>query len=328
MKEIDLSCSHCFNEGTSLDGSFDLASSGAGFFCEMCDGFNYFDNVIDRHHFVCVAEDKASKQPLTRSSIKFKKQLSPYRYPGGKSKFIDYLYTLLRPGHHDALASPFTGGGSFELAMLESGVVKQLHLNDLDYGVFSLFHTILNDPSNLIDRINHIVPDKILFLEAKQATQDHFHSCLSDQAAWYSLVLNRLAFSGIPKANPMGGLEASSEKMLVRWNPETLIKRIEWIHSMREHITISCLPANVFIEEHYWTPGSTLFIDPPYIEKGKALYTHYFTEQDHYELASLLDGLHFGVPGADILLTYDAHQLLYQMYDHADFKIVGRNYSI
>lgn len=328
MPDTVLICSYCSNEGTSTDGSFDMSSNGKGMWCDCCDMFTYLNPNQEKHSFICIAEDKSTIQDKVDPTRKFMKQLSPFRYPGGKSKFIDYLYTQLRPGHTKRLYSPFTGGGSFELAMLEAGVVEELHLNDLDYGVFSLYYTILNDPLSLIHKIESITPTHDLYFHAQSVASEGYIGILSDEAAWLALVLNRLAFSGIPKANPLGGRTGTEESLLSRWNTTTLIKRIQWIHSQRDKIQVSCLPASLFIENAYWDEQATLFIDPPYIEKGKALYTCYFTQQDHYELATQLDLLHLGMPGADILLTYDAHELLYRMYEAPDFKLIGRQYSI
>lgn len=64
-----------------------------------------------------------------------------------------------------------------------------------------------------------------------------------------------------------------------------------------------------------------------YVKKGKDLYHCYYTERDHIELASLLDSLHHGTPGADILVTYDYTQWLSQLYQYPDIRKIGRFYS-
>ena len=51
-------------------------------------------------------------------------------------------------------------------------------------------------------------------------------------AAWASLLVNRLAYSGIFKANPLGGKHGSKQQLLSRWNPTELIRRIKTIHEM------------------------------------------------------------------------------------------------
>lgn len=51
-------------------------------------------------------------------------------------------------------------------------------------------------------------------------------------------------------------------------------------------------------------------IDPPYVKKGQALYHHYYTERNHTKLVFLLNELFKGMPGADIIVTYDLDQLI------------------
>lgn len=82
------------------------------------------------------------------------------------------------------------------------------------------------------------------------------------------------------------------------------------------------------IEEAYWNDDATIFIDPPYANKGKDLYTHYFTEEDHVNLAFLLDNLYKGCPGADIILTYDYSKWLDDLYDYPEKEVIGRRYSV
>ena len=82
-------------------------------------------------------------------------------------------------------------------------------------------------------------------------------------AAWCSLLVNRLAFSGIPKANPLGGKNGTISQLTSRYNPLVLAKRIKKVHSMSERITITQNDAIQLIEEEYWNSDATIFIDPP-----------------------------------------------------------------
>lgn len=68
-----------------------------GFWCELCDGYTYIDEDAQKHCFTLVLENKHA-QPINTKHLNynFSKRLSPYRYPGGKTRIIDYLYTLLK----------------------------------------------------------------------------------------------------------------------------------------------------------------------------------------------------------------------------------------
>lgn len=65
-----------------------------GFWCDVCDGFTYHDATErGKCRFLLLLEDKGKADPQTSPSSlpHLKKRLSPLRYPGGKSKLIDYL---------------------------------------------------------------------------------------------------------------------------------------------------------------------------------------------------------------------------------------------
>lgn len=321
-----LTCQYC--GATGGYDCFQLDKYNKGFWCEDCDGFTYLDSQLIKHKFTLITESKKpEKNSIKSPGIKLAKRLSPLRYPGGKSKVVDYLYTHLQNTKSKKLVSPYTGGGSFELAMLNAGVVEELHLNDLDTGVYSLWWVIKHMPNILIENLHHITPNRKDYFNAQDIIKNDYHGVNIVESAWATLVVNRLAYSGISKANPLGGKNGSKESLLSRWNPKELIKRINHIHSLSDRITITNLNALELIEESYWDDYSTIFIDPPYVAKGKALYNHYYTDEDHIKLAFLLDQLYFGCPGADLVVTYDHHKLINDIYQFPQREILGRTYS-
>lgn len=322
-----LECQFCGIDG-SIDSEFQMDQFNKGFWCESCDGYNYLNREAVRHRFTLILEDKnADKAVFNPPDIKLAKRISPYRYPGGKSKVIDYLYTHLQQAKSKTLISPFTGGGSFELAMLDAGVVDQLHLNDLDTGVYSLWWVIKYMPYELIYRLNSTRPNHKDYFSAQAIIKSDYKGEDVVEAAWASLLVNRLAYSGVPKANPLGGKKGKIKELLTRWNPDDLIKRITKIHQLSDKIEITQENAVELIEEAYWYDNSTIFVDPPYVNKGKNLYHCFYTEKDHRELSQLLDSLHFGFSGADIVLTYDYSEWLENLYEYPNVEIIGRNYS-
>ncbi|MFD5853765.1 DNA adenine methylase [Cytobacillus pseudoceanisediminis] len=322
------SCQFCGQNGPSHSETFQFDEIKKGFWCEICDGYTYLNNQSEVHRFTLLLENKnEEKMHYSRPDKKFNKRLSPYRYPGGKSKIIDYLYSHLQKEKSKKLFSPFTGGGSFELAMLEAGVVDQLFINDLDTGVYALWWCIKHVPYELIYRLNTIIPEHKDYFDAQELIKNDYIGVDLVEAAWSSLLVNRLAYSGVVKANPLGGRNGTKKNLLSRWNPDCLIKRINKIHLLSEKIEVSQENAVEFIEEAYWQDDATIFIDPPYVEKGKDLYHCYYTEKDHRELSFLLDSLHFGFSGADILVTYDYNKWLDSLYAFPNRLIVARNYS-
>jgi DNA adenine methylase len=323
----NLKCNYCGYKSNLED--FDLDEYDQGFWCPDCDAYNYFSNITHRHKFSLILEGLSGKDLHNyKSRIKLDKRISPLRYPGGKSKIAEYIYTKINFESIDTFVEPFAGGASVGLALLQSRVINKLVLNDLDYGVFSLFKIITEDPELLIKRILACVPTHKDYFNAQKIIMNNYKGSNNLQAAWAMLVVNRLAYSGIVKANPLGGKNGSQAKLLQRWNQKDLIKRIFKINSMGEKIQILNIDACSLIEKLYWDSAATIFIDPPYYKKGQQLYQYYYKESDHIHLAWLLDSLFTGCPGADIILTYDNAPFIENLYWYPNIEKVTRDYSI
>lgn len=82
--------------------------------------------------------------------------ISPLRYPGGKS----CLYTLLtrilstnrlERGHY---AEPYAGGAGLALALLLNGHVSDIHINDLDPAIWSIWNSILYETDEFLELID------------------------------------------------------------------------------------------------------------------------------------------------------------------------------
>lgn len=325
-----LTCQWC---GTTYEDAGSIDSTDNGFWCELCDGFTFYNkSEYERRRLLLLLEDKQAKDishfpssPLPRLC----KQLSPLRYPGGKSRLIDYLYSRLCQEQMDTFIEVFAGGASLGLSLLDAGIIKHLILNDKDPSVYAFWHTILNHPQELISRLQGDFPTHDDLAAAKE-----YLSVTSDptpELAWSFLLANRLSYSGIIKANPQGGKNGSNKALLARWNPQKLVKRILHIHSMAEHIELFNEDACTFLEEDAWwgrdNKGLTLFLDPPYTT-GASFYALSFTEHDHRNLADLVQTLYCEFPWADVIITYDNHPFIRSLYPLATQEIIGRRYSI
>ncbi len=278
-------CSEVYHSHESME----LEHNDEGYWCDSCDCFNYYSNIrSSKDRFVLILEDATAPAVHLPKHItkKLNAQLSPLRYAGGKSKIVQYLYSHIQNSKRNVLYSPFAGGASFELALLHSEAIDHLHLNDLDYGIYSLFWAIQNMPSELIYRVNNIRPTRADYFTAQQHIKQGFKGMDMLEAAWDTLVVNRLAYSGIAKANPLGGKNGTQEQLLARWNPKSLTKRIHSIAILADKITLYCEDAYGFVQEAYWDTESHIFLDPPYVKKGQALYNHYYTERAIQSLPS------------------------------------------
>lgn len=309
---------------------FDLDNLKQGYWCNVCDGYSYFSNKnSQKHKFTLILEGKSNVGNINvKPSLRLNKRLSPLRYPGGKSKLSDYLYSKLQESKTDIFVEAFAGGASVGLSLLNAGVIKHLVVNDLDFGIYSLFYTIKESPNLLINKLKKYTPTHEDYFKFQETILTNYRNKDLLEAAWCLLVVNRLAFSGICRANPIGGKNGSLHDFTQRWNPDELIKRILKINQMKDNMTVLNIDACELIEEMYWYPSTTILVDPPYYKKGKQLYNFYYRDEDHIKLSLLLDCLYQGCPGADIILTYDNDKFIERLYQYPDIENISRRYSI
>lgn len=320
-------CDFCENDEDSSEAEYDPINHG--FWCSYCDGYTYLDPDAKKHRFTLILEDDQGKNSMMpHINVSLNKRASPLRYPGGKSKIIPYILSLLKSGSTRTLVGAYAGGASVELALLMAGIIDELVLNDLDFGIYALYWTIKHAPHELIHRIQTTVPTHDDFFACQAVIKSDYHACTIFEAAWAQLLVNRLAYSGIYKANPLGGRAGNKRDLLSRWNPDDLCRRIRRIHKVSDRITLFNVDACQLIEEYFWRNQTTIYLDPPYALKGKQLYRCYYNREEHIELNVLLESLYQGMPGADIILCYDKHPLIEEIYALPTIEYFSRVYSV
>lgn len=324
-----ITCPTC--RATGQINEFDRSSNGAGVWCPECESFIWFNPKNNNQRVSLLLEQLASssaKKNIAIGRYKFNKRLSPLRYPGGKSNLIDYLFTKLQVNKCDTFVEVFAGGCSFGLALLDRGIIKHLVINDKDKALITFWTEAIYNPEPLIKRLLSTHPTRADYIQAKATLTTNTAESVQE-LAWAYLLVNRLSYSGIIKGGCTGGKQGSNEALLARYNPERLIKQIKRISELKDHITVLNQDYIDCIENYYWDDTTTLFIDPPYYAKGKLLYNHYFTEQDHRTLSELITSLTLEFPGcADILITYDDAVLIKDLYWTVEPIYIKRQYSI
>lgn len=197
---------------------------------------------------------------------------SPLRYPGGKTRAIQFI-TQFFPPHIQTLVSPFVGGGSIELYMAAGGV------NVLGYDAFQplveFWQCLLNSPDDLAAAVEKYYPlPKEKFYEL-QRTQTRFKTKLQRAAAYY--VLNRSSFSG---ATLSGGMSPQHPRFTI-----TSIERLRNFHN--PNIQVRQADFKKSLDDN---PGTFTYLDPPYLIKsslyGKKGDAH--RDFDHAGLAARL----------------------------------------
>lgn len=231
-------------------------------------------------------------------------QLSPFRYPGGKTWLVPRLRQWLesQPDKPYEFIEPFAGGGVSSLTVAFEGRAEWVTMVERDEQVSAVWRVILQQPSGgewLADRIIHFD----LTLENAQQILCNLKPTLREKA-FCTLLKNRITHGGI--LAPGVGLLKNGENgkgIKSRWYPETLQKRILNIARRRDNIQFIEGDGMRVLTENAHRTDAVFFIDPPYTagngkRAGARLYT--YNELDHEELfriASTLQG--------DFLMTYD-----------------------
>lgn len=246
---------------------------------------------------------------------------SPLRYPGGKTSLLPFFEKIIRNHALEKITyiEPFAGGAGAALALLLSGKVDRIVINDLDRAIYAFWKSSVFNSAKFIKKIR-IIPVTINEWKKQRAIYNDPKANLFD-LGFATFFLNRTNTSGILDGGPIGGLRQKSKyKINARFNKETLIERIREIALYKNKISIFNKDGLQLIGEYLNRKNAFIYLDPPYFEKGATLYLNHYKKEDHEALAKELNGS----PDAFWLLTYDNKKEIKSLYP--DRKIV--NFSL
>ena len=232
------------------------------------------------------------------------RQLSPFRYPGGKTWLVPEVRKWLKASRRkgSVLIEPFAGGAMAGLTAAAEGLCEKIVLGEIDEDVAAvwqiIFHASRSDVNWLCRQIRSF---DVNLANVKEVLDTHPSSLRA--RAFRTIVKNRMQRGGIMA--PGAGLVKEGEAgkgLRSRWYPDTLAKRIEALFQLRGKISFEQRDAFEMIQAFAQNPAAVFFVDPPYTAGGKRagsrLYSH--NDVDHEALFGLLAS----VQGA-VMLTYD-----------------------
>ncbi|HYA43052.1 MAG TPA: DNA adenine methylase, partial [Syntrophobacteraceae bacterium] len=244
------------------------------------------------------------------------KQLSPFRYPGGKTWLIPEIKKWLRSiGYRPAVfVEPFAGGSIASLTVAVFSLADKVVMVELDGDVAAVWEVILDDAEWLCKRIKEF-----------KATHENVTEVLngkvtsSQDIAFRSLLRNRMQRGGI--MSPGASLIKKGENgkgLLSRWYPATLVDRIRTIQHYRKKIEFVHGDGFAVIEQHLEEQMAAFFVDPPYTaggaRAGRRLYLHNVV--DHERLFKLLSRA-----AGRFLMTYDDAGEVVALAEKYNFKL-------
>ena len=242
------------------------------------------------------------------------KTLSPLRYPGGKSQLSRRVQRLIERNNwqNRIYVEPFAGGFGVGLYLLTNNIIENAVMNDYDQHVFHFWTAALFQTDELIELVRNTPISLAERTIQKTRYLDPASTVLQDGFA--TLYLNRVNYSGVLFAGPIGGREQQSEYSIgCRFNRESIIERIRVVGNLRTRIRLFNLDANDLIVRELVNENAHCFynIDPPYVIKGKSLYSAYFTEQDHRAFKNTVVQ---NLENAPWIITYDDCDLIREIY--------------
>lgn len=252
---------------------------------------------------------------------------SPLRYPGGKTKFYDYVRELLRCNNMlgETYIEPFAGGAGLALKLLLNNDVKRIIINDYDTAIYSFWHSILYETDSFCELINTTPVTTEEWKKQREIYMNH-NGDISLDVGFSTFFLNRTNVSGVIKGGIIGGQEQQGVyKIDARYNGQNLISKIRNIAEKRDQIVLLNQDAKELLQPQQLRRYYKTFInlDPPYVKKGAQLYKNAFTEADHRELSELISSCN-----RKWIVTYDICPLVADLYRDFRSSYLDVTYSV
>lgn len=254
--------------------------------------------------------------------------LSPLRYPGGKSKIAPLIKLIIENIRLEncTYIEPFAGGAGVALLLLLNNDVQRIVINDYDKAIYSFWRAVIKDTSKLLNLIQEtpITVEEWRKQREIYMTQNKKYSVELGFATFY---LNRTNRSGILKAGPIGGYSQTGNYLIdARYNKEALISKIEKIAKRKKQIKVYNKEVRNFIKEIIpkYENEAVVYFDPPYFNKGKELYKNFFDLKDHMEIANSI----FKNVNCHWIVTYDDCPEILELYKDYVVKRFDINYSV
>ncbi|MDH3044292.1 DNA adenine methylase [Gordonia alkanivorans] len=239
---------------------------------------------------------------------------SPLRYPGGKATLAGFFETTIEALGLDrpTYIEPYAGGAGAGLELLLKDVVGVVVINDLDPAIHACWNAMVKN-SDAFLRLLSKTPLTVDEWKSQREVYRRRHDAGVDPLAlgFATFFLNRTSRSGVLGAGVIGGFaQAGTYKIDARFDKKALQARIEKLAELGGRIRVTKQDGAARLREYLPKDNVFAYVDPPYVEKGSSLYMSAFKEQDHKELAKVLNG-HANM---NWVLTYDVSDFIRDLY--------------
>ena len=249
------------------------------------------------------------------------------RYPGSKARLARFVaQTILANGFHcPTFVEPFCGGASVSIALLESNVVGEIVINDIDPLVAALWKCVFskNNSRWLADNIMQVPLTLDYWKYQKNLTPSN-----TREMALKCLYLNRTSFSGVlhSSAGPIGGQTQAKWTIGCRFNKGKLAARILELSKYTHRVKAITNTSWLAVCKRWSQENDALFyLDPPFYHKAKRLYRFVFDDKGHKALHDYL----MNQKKCSWILSYDNAGEIRALYDESNLnaRIIDNTYS-
>lgn len=243
--------------------------------------------------------------------------INPLRYPGAKRSLTNYIDELIQANNLQGCRfyEPYAGSAAVGLELIQRDVIGTLVLCEKDILISALWSCVFNQTDELCNLIQNtpISIETWHKLEPyRQVTDINEYPLI--ELGFAGLFFNRTNFSGIIKANPIGGIKQTSKyKIDCRFNKEKIIEIIQRLGQYRNQVEVYHGDALEFMksqQNHFLRENCFAYFDPPYYEKGSKIYRFYYRNQDHIDLCKYVSH----VQHLDWIISYDDAPFICSLY--------------
>lgn len=249
---------------------------------------------------------------------------SPLRYPGGKTFLYSFFDEIFKKNDikNVTYVEPFAGGAGAALLLLLLNKVDNIVINDLDRAIYSFWRSSIFSSERFIKKM-YATPINVSEWKKQKKIYNNPKAKQFD-LGFATYYLNRTNVSGILEGGPIGGVEQKGKwKIDARFNKDGLAERIRKIAKYKNKITITNKDGVALINDYLNKKNVFIYLDPPYYEKGAALYLNHYKNNDHKILADKLNEN----PDAFWLMTYDNKKEIKSLYPKRRIINFSLNYN-
>lgn len=217
---------------------------------------------------------------------------SPLRYPGGKQCLTPFVRRLIESNGMCgcAYAEPYAGGAGVAMRLLSERVVQNVILNDKCPMVAAFWRSLFSQTDSFISLVDKEPVTMETWYRTREITLRH-KEFSQLEVAFAFFFQNRTNFSGVIGGGVIGGKNQRGKyKLDARYPKARLISLMEKVASYRDRVEVCNMDAIAFMGEKLLQLGDSCltYCDPPYFEKGQALYMNAYNHGDHAAVANFL----------------------------------------